>query len=173
MTHVSAHSSEREISDSECDASKVGTQKRKHSIYTHFPKDRNCDRCLGTKITRVPRRRRDEGSITRAEKFSDLITADQKVLNERSESRNNHQYAVVVQDLATLWIQAFPCKNKNAQETEKSRRKFQGPSQKPKVIYTDNSLEFGKSCEALSWNHRTSTPHRSETTKLQNELYDE
>ena len=25
------------------------------------------------------------------------------------------------------------------------------------------SLEFGKACEALSWNHCTSTPHRSET----------
>ena len=34
---------------------------------------------------------------------------------------------------------------------------------KSKVIYTDNSLEFGKACEDLSWNHCTSTPHRSET----------
>ena len=32
-----------------------------------------------------------------------------------------------------------------------------------KVIYTDNSLEFGKACDDLSWNHCTSTPHRSET----------
>ena len=36
-THVPAHPSEREISDSEGDASKVETQKRKHSIYTHVP----------------------------------------------------------------------------------------------------------------------------------------
>ena len=40
------------------------------------------------------------------------------------------------------------------------------PSQKPKVIYTDNALEFGKSCEDLTWNHRTSTPHRSETNGI-------
>ena len=40
-THVPAHPSEREISDSEGDASKMETQKRKHSIYTHFSKDRN------------------------------------------------------------------------------------------------------------------------------------
>ena len=33
----------------------------------------------------------------------------------------------------------------------------------PKVIYTDNSLQLGKACEDLSWNHCTSTPHRSET----------
>ena len=41
--------------------------------------------------------------------------------------------------------------------------KFLEPTRKPKAIYTDNSLEFGKSCEELSWNDCTSTPHRSET----------
>ena len=165
-THVPAHPSEREISDSEGDASKVETQKRKHCIYTHFPQDRNCDTCLRTKITRVPCRRRNEGSIPRAEEFGDLITADHKVLNEGSESRHNHRYAVVVQDLATQWIQSHSCKNKNSQETEKSLRKILEPSQKPKVIRTDNSLEFGKSCEELTWNHRTSTPCRSETNGI-------
>ena len=40
------------------------------------------------------------------------------------------------------------------------------PDRKPKVIYTDNSLEFGKVCEDLSWNHCTSTPHRSETNGI-------
>ena len=108
-THVPAHSSEREISDSEGDVSKVETQKRKHSIHTHFPKDRNCDVCMRTEITRVPRRRRTGEAVPRAEKFGDSITADHKVLNEGSESRNNHRYAVVVQDLATQWIQSYPC----------------------------------------------------------------
>ena len=42
-------------------------------------------------------------------------------------------------------------------------KSFLEPERKPKVIYTDNSLEFGKACEDLSWNHCTSTPHRSET----------
>ena len=36
-------------------------------------------------------------------------------------------------------------------------------SSKPGVIYFDNSLEFTKACEDLSWNHDKSTPHRSET----------
>ena len=157
-THVPAHSSERENSDSE-DATIVVTQKRKHSIYIHFPKDRNCDVCLRTKITRVPCRRRNEGSIPRAENFGDLMTADHKLLNEGSESRNNHRYAVVVQDLTTQWIQSYPRKTKTSQETEKSLRMFLEPSQKPNVIYTDNSLEFGESCEELSW--KSSNMHTS------------
>ena len=40
------------------------------------------------------------------------------------------------------------------------------PNRKPTVIETDNSLEFGKACEDLSWNHCTSTPHRSETNGI-------
>ena len=58
---------------------------------------------------------------------------------------NHHRYAVVVQDLATQWLQC-PCKTK--------------------VIYTDISLEFGKACEELSWNHCASTLHRSETNGI-------
>ena len=163
-THVPAHSSERENSDSE-GAAKVVTN-RTHTIETHFSKDRNCDVCLRTKITRVPCRRRSEGSIPSAVIFGDLLTADHKILNDGGESRNNHRYAVVVQDRATQWIQSYPCKTKTSQDTEKSLRKFLEPSQKPKIIYTDNSLEFGKSFEEVSWNHRTSTPQRSETNGI-------
>ena len=138
----------------------------KHSACTHFPKDRNCEICKRTKITRAPCRRRNGEAVPRAEKFGDLITADHKVLSDNCESRNNHRYAVVVQDPATQWIQAYPCKNKTSQETQRSLQKFLEPERKPKVIYTDNSLEFGKACEDLSWNHCTSTPHRSETMVL-------
>ena len=44
--------------------------------------------------------------------------------------------------------------------------KFLEPTRKPKVSYTDNSLELGKSCEELSWNPCTSTPYRSETNGI-------
>ena len=106
----------------------------KHSIHTHFPKHRNCDICFRTKITRASCRRRTGTVVPKAENFSDVIPADQKVLSEGCESRHNHRYAVVVKDLAT-------------QETQKSLQNFLKPTRKPKVIYTDNSLEIGKSCE--------------------------
>ena len=48
----------------------------KHSVYTHFPQDRNCEICQRTKITRAPCRRRNGGAVTRAENFGDLVTAD-------------------------------------------------------------------------------------------------
>ena len=45
--------------------------------------------------------------------IGDLITADHKVLSEGCESRHNHRYAVVAQDLATQRLQSYPCKNNN------------------------------------------------------------
>ena len=88
------------------------------------------------------------------------------MLSDGSESRNNHRYAIVVQDLAARWIQSYLCKTQTSQETERSLQKFLDPSRTPKVIYTDSSLEFGKACEALAWKHCTSTPHRSETNGI-------
>ena len=85
----------------------------KHSVYTHFSKDRNCEICKRTKITRAPCRRRNGGAVPRAENFGDLITAYHKVLSDNCESRNNHRYAVVVQDLATQWIQSFSVQKQN------------------------------------------------------------
>ena len=134
----------------------------KQSIFSHFPKDRNCDICLTTRITRAFCRRRTGTVVPKADNFGDLITADHKVLSEGCQSRHDHRYAVVVQDLATGWLQSYPCKTKTSQETQRSLEKFLEPTRKPKVIYTDNCLEFGKSCEHLS----SSTPHRSESNGI-------
>ena len=104
----------------------------KHSVYTHFPQDRNCEICKRTKFTRSPCRRRNGEAVPPAVNFGDLITADHKVLSEGCESRNNHRYAVVVQDFATQWIQAYPCKTKTSQETQRSLPKFVEPNRNPK-----------------------------------------
>ena len=95
-----------------------------HSIFTDFPKDRNCDICLRTKITKAPCRKRTVTVVPRNEIMDDLITDDHKVLREGCESRNNHRYAVVVQDMATQWIQSYPCITKTSQETHKNFQKF-------------------------------------------------
>ena len=59
-----------------------------------------------------------------------------------------------------------PVQDKNFSGDGKEFTKVLEPSEKPKVMYTDNPLDFGKSCEDLSWNHRTSTPDRSETNEI-------
>ena len=114
----------------------------KHSIFTRFPKNRNRDICLRTKITRASWRKRIGTVVPGAVNFADLFTADHKVLSEGCESRNNHRQTVVVQDLATQWIQSYPCKTRTSQETQQSFQKFLEPTRKPKVTHTDNSYKL-------------------------------
>ena len=104
----------------------------KHNVHTHFPKDRNCEICQRTKITRAPCRRRKGEAVPRADNFGDLITADHKVLSDNCESRNNHRYAVVVQDLATQWIQAYPCKKQNFTTNPEKLAKVPGTREETK-----------------------------------------
>ena len=77
----------------------------------------------------------------------DLITADLKILSEESESRNNHRYAVVVQDLTTQWLQSNPCKTKTSQENPEEHNEVSGADEEAK---SHLHFEFGKSCEELS-----------------------
>ena len=89
-------------------------------------------------------------SCISSRKFGDLITADHKVLGEGCESQKGSGNS-----MEFIFIRSIP---RLLMESEKNSQKFL-------VIYTDNSLEFGKACQDLSWNHCTSTPHRSETNR--------
>ena len=88
------------------------------------PKDRSCEVCLRIKMTRARCRRRIGEAVLRAEKVGDLMTADHRVFREEGESRNNHRYAVVVQDPATQWIQSCPCGRKLLRKQKRGYTSF-------------------------------------------------
>ena len=79
------------------------------------------------------------------------------------------------------WCKISPLSGYNVRTRIRRRRRrvYEGLSsflKKPKVIYTNISLEFGKYFEELSWNHRTCTFYRSETNGIKERdlgLYDE
>ena len=87
------------------------------------------------KMTRSSCRRRTGEAPPRAEEFCGLITADHKVLSKEGESRNNHQYAVVVQDLATQWIQSYPCETKIHRRRKRVGKSFSGRHTSQKFFF--------------------------------------
>ena len=95
-----------------------------------------------------------------------LLTADHKVLSDNCDSRNNHRYAVVVQDLATQWIQSYPCKQKLHRKHREACKSSWNPRGNQKSFILTIPRNSAKPCEDLSWNHCTSTPHRSETNGI-------
>ena len=66
----------------------------KHSLFTHFPNDANCQVCRRPKVTRAPcRRNPDEWAdrIKIPERFGDMMTGYRTVLIEEQESRIHHK----------------------------------------------------------------------------------
>ena len=119
--HVPAHSSGRENSDSEGDASKVETQKRKHSVHAYFRKKTKRDPFCEHKS---------------------MVTWWQQSTKSPTKDVN---LGTITDTLS--WYKFSPLKT--SQETEMNLRKFLEPSQKRKVIHTFNLLEFGKDCEEI------------------------
>ena len=67
---------------------------RVNMVFLHFQKDRNCELCERTNISRAPCRKHTGNPVPRAENAGDKITT-------------NHRYAVEVQDLATQRMQSY------------------------------------------------------------------
>ena len=79
---------------------KVEPGSGEHRVFTHLPKDPDFDICLKTKITKVSYRRRAGTVVPSA------ITADHKFLVKKM----NSMCRVVVQDLATQWLESYRVK---------------------------------------------------------------
>ena len=85
-------------------------------------KTENCEVCFANQS--------DKGSLQKADRqsstsFGDLITADHKLFNERSKSRDNHWYAVVVQQSWLLsGFNLIRAKTKTSQETQETEKEL-------------------------------------------------
>ena len=119
---------------------KVETGPGKHITFNYFPEDRNCDICLKTK-KQVLMQKTCWYSRAQSGKWPRITKFSVQNVNPD-----------IIID-TPLWHKIWQLSDYN-------------PTRKPKVIYTDNPLGFGKSCEDLSWNPGASTPHRSETNGI-------
>ena len=139
---MSAHSSEREISDSEGDASKVGDTKNGSTV--SFLTSTETE--IATYVWE-PKLRGFLAEDAMRDLFHEqksLVTWQQRITkssNEGSESRNNNRYAVVVQDLATRWIQSYPCK-KNRRRRRRVYESFWSRHISQKVICTEKFMRI-------------------------------
>ena len=97
----------------------------KQHMLTHFPKDPECEICNGCRTRRKDTRktRADSEDVSHAwiepKKFGDLLTADHKIIGERTasnSSKDNNRVALVIQDFYTRYIDAYPAPSRDADE---------------------------------------------------------
>ena len=140
----------------------------KHNIFTHFPKDTTgkCPVCNETKCQRAPARRKlkaEADDLPAPKQWADALTADHKILNEFDSSRERDQAALIILDRYTQWLQGFPCKQKSSEEIRYCFKRFLGPQDSAKHVFTDNAAEFISAMKELKFPHDTSRTHRSES----------
>jgi len=148
---------------------KVTCQTCEHNIFTHFPKDPNCEICQLNKSQKAYCKSKAEpqaDALPEPVMFGDAITADHKIINDDDDERETDNVAYVIQDRASFWLQAYAALTKGAEEIKKAFQRFLGPDGTCKHVYTDNSKEQIKAFEDLGLSHDTSTPHRPETNGI-------
>ena len=140
-----------------------------HNLFTHFPKDPNCEVCQSCKSTRAhckSSKAPDAENLPTPLEFADALTADHAILNEEDKSRTEDRNVCVILDRYTQWMQAYAAPTKSSYDNKKAFQRFLGPQTKPKHVYTDNSEEFKLSMTELEFSHDTSTPHRPQTNGI-------
>ena len=101
-----------------------------HNIFTHFPKDPDCEICARCKPHRAYCKSKEERSpdaLPEPKAWLDSITLDHKILNDDDASRKYDKTACVIQDRHTYWLQSYAAKTKSSADTKKAVQKFAGP----------------------------------------------
>ena len=140
-------------------------KKVEHNLFTHFPKDPNCEVCRTAKSQRAQCRKKvhgEPGDLPTPEKFADSVTADHAILSENEASRKGDRVALIMQDRFSSWLQGYPALTKDAEDTKRAFQRFLGPKTVPEHVYTDGSPEFKRSLLDLGFSHDTcSSPQTS------------
>jgi hypothetical protein len=116
-----------------------------HHLLTHTPKNPSCKACQRAKMQRKPHSRKSVPIAERTEavKFSDLITGDHIVTaSKMNHSIDGQRDAVVLYDVATMYMDCYPTGSRHADETLAALQHFIGPRETVELFYTDAAREL-------------------------------
>ena len=100
-----------------------------------------------------------------AKTFGEVITMDHVSSDgELGQSTSGNTTALIVRDVATGWLDAYPAGSKLAEEVVASLQHFVSHAEKVGYIASDGAPEYKDACRTLGYRHKTSTPGRPQTT---------
>ena len=137
---------------------------------THRPKMAKREACQRAKMChRQCRRAPGESRAVRhnAEVFGDVITMDHiDSSGEGGASISGNTYALIVRDIATGWLDAYPAGSKCAEDVVQSLQHFAAATDKVGYVASDDAPEYRAACKILGFRRRTSTPGRPQTNGI-------
>ena len=128
-----------------------------HHLMTHIPKNPYCSVCNQAKMYKAPGYRTDGLRSISASCFGDHITADHVVLYRDSDNMiEDSRLALIVKDVATSFMYAYPSALKDADECQVALQHFVASTDKVGVFYSDNAKELTRATKSLGWRHEHS-----------------
>ena len=95
----------------------------------------------------------------KAERFGDHITGDAMALHGlKNRGVHGEPNAIVIRDVATDFVDTFPCKSRTVEDAHASFLKFQGPRDKIKYWYSDKAPELRDAAVKMEWALDGATP---------------
>ena len=159
VLHEDASSAE---SDAEGIRSKRDLKKEAKSLkhlMTHFPKNKYCSVCMRANMQNVRYQNKGGAEHHKAEQFGDHATGDSMALHGlKNRGFHGERNAVVLRDVATAFIDTYPCKTRDESDAHDAFRYFEGPNDKIKYWYSDKAPELLKAAQMMKWKIDSATP---------------
>ena len=134
-------------------------------LMTHFPKNPYCDAHERARLRRKANRRRKEPREVKKE-FGLCVTMDHVYAHTKTiEGIDGSSDMLVIYDIGTEKIDAYPAKSKSAEDTHEAIWDFRGTTYLQQV-YSDNSNNIKTAVRQFGFRRRTSTPCIPQTNSL-------
>ena len=136
-------------------------------LLTHLPKNPHCETCQRAKMRnkQTPDRSKRPSDLPsqEAKAFGEKLTADHTFARSINDcGMGGEEVILVVRDIFTKWIEAYPLKSKDTSEALRALRDYMGAA-KGESFHSDDSPELKAAAREMGWAHTLATPGRPET----------
>jgi hypothetical protein len=132
-------------------------------LMCHKPYNAACPSCRASRVNRRPHRRRPVSTHLPFERFGESVTIDHTGPYDPSHQGTLREaFAVVIYDLYSGYIGAYPCLTKTGAETIQHVQHFSGHDA-IYYVYSDDSGEIAFACNYLRIPHDSSEPGEPQT----------
>ena len=132
-----------------------------HHLMTHVPKNPYCEVCKRAKMHKPPSYQVGGTRTIEAKSFGDHITgADHVIVQQDKDSEiEESRLALVVKDVKTAFLYAYPSALKSEEECIASLQHFVSSADKVGNFYSDNAKELKRAAKKHGWRHELSKAH--------------
>ena len=157
-----AYDADEEVSDEEpAGEEPESLQQRALStqhLMCHKPFNARCKVCVAVRSRKRRHMRRLRAVGQDLEAFGEAVTCDHIIAETQArESIEGHMYAVVIYDLYTRFVGAYPSLTKTSMETLQHLQKWRGKDE-IKFMYSDGSKEIANACRLEQVPHTACEP---------------